>query len=171
MNIEIINMRNYPVNDKLKAVLEKKIQKLDKFFDESLPVKLSLKKEGENCKLEISLNLDKQFLKAYAVCDNMYDAVDKCIPKIEKQILKYRSRFDKKLKKSVSDFESKNLESEQKIVKTKEFELQPMEIEEAIFQMDFSGHDFYVFLEEQSQKVKVLYKRFDGDYGLINPKI
>lgn len=170
MRIEIINKRNYPVNDKLKEVIERKSSRLDKYFSEDIPVKVFLKSEGNKCKMEIQLSIGKIFLTAEEVADNMYDAIDKVLPKIEKQIVKHKGRLADKVKLNPIKDESSHNEKSETIVKVKEFNLMPMPIEEAMYQMDLSGHEFYVFLDEDNT-VKVLYRRFENGYGILVPKI
>lgn len=174
MKIEIVAKKNMLVPEKLKALIEKKVDKLDKYFDEETPIKVSLKGEGNKCKIELQMMLQDTYLGSECVAENFYDGIDICLPKIEKQIIKHRSRFDKKLKKNSVDDDYLFLKdynsTVDKIVKRKSFDLVPMSVEEAIFKMDALGHEFFIFLEEKSNKVNVLYKRFDNDYGLIEPK-
>ncbi|MEG1519530.1 MAG: ribosome-associated translation inhibitor RaiA [Clostridia bacterium] len=170
MKIEIINKRNYTVNDKLREVIERKTSRLEKYFSEDIPVKVFLKSEGDKCKMEMQLSLGKIFLTAEVVADNMYDAIDRVLPKIEKQIIKHKGRLEDKVKLNPIKEEIPELVKHETIVKVKEFELSPMSIEEAMYQMDLSGHEFYVFLDEDNA-VKVLYRRFENGYGVIVPKI
>ena len=176
MRIEIINKRNYPVTDKLQEIIEKKLEKFNKYFSDDIPVKVYLKSEGPKCKMELQLNFGKSFLTAESIADNMYDAVDKVLPKIEKQIIKHKGRLAEKVKinpivenERIYDpiLEDKN----ETLVKVKEFELKPMNIEDAMYEMDMSGHEFYVYLDKESNSVQVLYKRYDDHYGVIIPKI
>lgn len=173
MKIEIVNKRDLSVAEKLKDVLYKKVNKLDKYFDKETPIKISLKEEGGKCKLEIQMRLSDTFLGAEAVAPNFYDAIDLVLPKIEKQIVKYRKKFDKKVKQTAFDnaylYAESYADNPQSIVKVKKFELLPLSVEEAIVQLEISGHDFYLFLHKDDQKVKVIYKRFGNDYGLIEP--
>lgn len=170
MKIEIINKRNYAVNDKLKEVIERKISRLEKYFGDEIPVKVFLKSEGERCKMEVQLTLGKIFLNAEAVADNMYDVIDKVLPKIEAQITKHKGRLSDKVKLNPIKEDAVREATKETVVKVKEFELKPMPIEDAMYQMDLSGHEFYVFMDEDNT-VKVLYKRFDNAYGIIIPKI
>ncbi len=175
MKIEIVNKRNVSVPDKLSNVIEKKVNRLDKYFEDETPIKVTLKGEGSKCKLEMQMHISGAFLGAEAVADNMYDAIDIALPKIEKQIVRYRARFDKKVKQNAFDnaylYSTDYSEKPERIVKRKSFELIPMNVEEAIAQLEISGHDFYVFLDDKENTVKVLYRRFENDYGLIEPKV
>lgn len=167
-----INSKNYQVNAKLAAVIEKKTAKLDKYFDDEARCSVYLKKENRDCKMEIEVSYKNAALRAQAYAENFYDAVDLVIPKLEKQIYKHRSKLEKQIKSGalVADmFTDEELEPA-KLVKTKRFELTPMSVDEAIEQFEMLGHTFYVFLEKESEKVKVLYLRDDGDLGLIDPK-
>lgn len=174
MRIELINKRNYPINDKLKDVIAKKMSKLEKYFDEDIPVKVYLKSEGKRNKLEIQLKLGKNIMNAGATCEHMYDAIDKVLPKIEKQIVKHKGRLTKSVKMAQTDDNYLFAESYKKtdaITKMKEFNLESMTKEEALYEMDMSGHDFYVFVDEKDNVMKILYKRYDEDYGLIVPRV
>ena len=176
MKIEIINKRNYPVTEKLQEIIEKKLEKFNKYFDESIPVKVYLKSEGSKCKMELQLNFGKTFLTAESIADNMYDAVDKVLPKIEKQIVKHKGRLAEKVKINPVEHEERiyddaRVNNDETLVKVKEFTLPPMSIEDAMYEMDLSGHEFYVYLDKESNSIQVLYKRYDDNYGVIIPKI
>lgn len=170
MKIEII-AKNYQVNDKIGSVIEKKVSKLDKYFEDDSKCRVYLKKENRTCKLELEVNYKNNLLRAQAYADNFYDGIDLVIPKLERQIYKHRSKLEKQLRRNsldVSEFAEEELEPA-KLVKTKQFKLVPMDVAEAMEEFELLGHDFYVFLDKESGKVKVLYLRDDGDMGLIDP--
>lgn len=176
MKIEITS-RNYEVSERLREITEQKINKLDKYFcDADTKAKVSFKKQATTLTLEVMLDYAGKLVRATASSDNFYDNLDVVLPKIEGQIRKHRTRFDKHQKNSAykenAVFET--AEREQKnstIVKDKKFVLTPMTVEEAIEEMELLGHTFYVFLEAKSHTVQVLYLRKDGDLGLIEPEI
>lgn len=177
MKFEIIG-RNYQVAQNLKEVTEKKLSKLDKYFAESDTLaKVCFKKEANSLTTEVMLEYAGKFVRATATSDNFYDNVDIVLPKIEGQIRKYRTRFDKHQKNSAYKEAETYLgakaveEKSSKIVKTKEFKLVPMTVEEATEQMDLLGHSFYVFKDLKTGDVKILYLRNDGDLGLIEPQV
>ncbi len=175
MKIEITS-RNCTVSDHLKEITELKIGKLDKYFENSdTKAKVSFKKESQSLTTEVMLDYAGKFVRATASSDNFYDNLDAVLPKLEGQIRKYRTRFDKSSKNAAYRdaamfFEKENAKSDSKVVKEKKFVLKPMTVTEAIEEMDLLGHSFFVFLEAKSNTVQVLYKRNDGDLGLIEPE-
>ncbi|MCI5838272.1 MAG: ribosome-associated translation inhibitor RaiA [Christensenellaceae bacterium] len=173
MRIETV-CKNYQMSEKLNDIIVKKVNKFDKYFDEDTRCKICLKKEGKQCKMEIQMDYKNDFLRAQAYAENFYDALDIVLPKIESQIYKHRTKLEKKLKSGA--FQEKYIyadgsEPEPKLVKTKRFEMKPMGVQEAIEEFGLVGHSFYVFLDEATNTVKVLYLRDDGNVGLIDPVV
>ena len=171
MRIEIV-VKNYQMSDKLNEIITKKVNKLDKYFEEDTRCKIYLKKEGKQNKMEIQLDYKGSFLRAQAYAENFYDALDIVLPKLESQVFKHRSKLEKKLRQSV-DMSAMLFDGAEainpKLVKTKSFEMTPMSIDEAIEEFEMLGHTFYVFMDSETNKVKVLYLRDDGNLGLIDP--
>ena len=117
------------------------------------------------------MNYKSNLLRAQAYADNFYDGIDLVVPKLERQIYKHRSKLEKQLRRNAlvgEEFSEQELEPA-KLVKTKQFNLTPMEIDEAMEEFELLGHNFYVFLDKEGGKVKVLYLRDDGNMGLIDP--
>ena len=176
MKTEIV-IRNCTVSDKLKEITEQKLKKLDKYFADDTAARVVFKKEANTLTVEIMLDYTGKFVRATASGDNFYDVIDEVLPKIEGQIRKFRTRFDKNNKnsafKDAALFDNGRYEDKEsgKLVKEKSFSLVPMTVDEAKEEMELVGHSFYVFLEAKSAAVQVLYKRNDGDLGLIVPKI
>ena len=173
MKVEIIG-RNYTVNEKLKAIIEQKINKLDRYFENGDTVaKVVLKKHATSLTTEVMLTYTGRLVRATATGENFYDNIDKVLPKLEGQIRKYRTRFDQHQKNSA--FKEVALSGDDvengKIVKEKKFALKPITVNEAIEEMELLGHSFYVFLEAKTNTVQVIYRRSDGDLGLIEPEI
>lgn len=173
MNIEIV-ARNCEANDHLKRITEQKLDKLGKYFDEEPRVKVSFKKQATSLTTEVMLDYCGRLVRATATGDNFYDNLDVVLPKLEGQIRKHRTRFDKHSKNSAfrddalfAGGEDRNVS----VVKEKKFKLTPMTVKEAAEEMELLGHSFYVFMEAKSGTVQVLYKRNDGDLGLIEPEI
>jgi len=125
---------------------------------------------------EVTIPLDGIVLRGEEETGDMYSSVDMVIDKLEKQIKKYKTKIDKKLKNgSIKDLQlpQENLETgyeEPKIVRTKRFAIKPMPVEEAILQMNLIGHNFFVFRNSETDMVNVVYQRKDGNYGLIEPE-
>jgi len=173
MLFEIISKGN--VSDKLRDIIEKKISKLDKYFEDDAECKVVLKQEGKYCKTEVSIIYKGSLIRAEVSGENFYDNVDDVLPKIEKQIYKQKGKLESKLKKDAfygkQLFFSDAYIPESKLVKTKTFNLTPMSVEDAITQLDLLGHTFYVFLNSENNQVCVVYLRERGDVGLIIPKL
>ena len=173
MRIEIV-AKNYQVKDQLQEVIEKKVARLDKYFEEDATCRIYLKVEKRDSKMELSINYKGTFIRAEAKGDNFYDTIDVLLPKIERQIYKYRSKFEAKLRagalKQEMIYEEK-IENDFKLVKTKKFDLIPMSLDEAIEEFELTGHSFFVYFDKDSEKTKVLYLRDDGNIGLIDPVI
>lgn len=177
MKIEITG-RNYNVTERLREITEQKLGKLDKYFSDSDTLaKVCLKKEASSLTTEVMLEYAGKFVRATATSDSFYDNLDSVLPKLEGQIRKHRTRFDKSHKNAafkdaiVFDGAAPVENKKTNLVKEKKFKLVPMTVEEAQEEMELLGHTFYVFLEAKSQTVQVLYLRNDGDLGLIEPEI
>lgn len=178
MRIEIIN-KNYNESNRLAEIIEKKINKLDKFFENDQTAKVQLSKIGQDkYRMEITLKYDKKIVRAEVITDNMYENIDIILPKIEKQIIKYKTRLNEKDKKrqvvSIPNEEANEVKEEKaklgKVVKVKKFDISIITVDDAVGEMELSDHNFYVFVNAENNKVSVLYKRNDGDYGLITPE-
>ena len=174
MKIEVLG-KNYEVGDKLKEITAQKLSKLDKYFDgDETKAKVCMKKEANSFTTEVMLDYAGKFVRATATGDNFYDNLDVVLPKLEGQIRKHRTRFDKH-QKNVAFRQTAIFEGEEpktgSIVKQKKFSLKPMTVDEAIEEMELLGHSFYVFKEVKSNTVQVLYLRKDGDLGLIEPEV
>ena len=172
MRIEFLS-KNYSPSDKLKTVIEHKLEKLDKFFDDNTKIKVVFKQSKEIYTLELTIGIEKGILRSEVSSDNMYNNIDIALPKLEKQIIKHHKKIESKFKNFKSrDFTAEivaNEEAEHQsiVVKSKTFELIPMTVEDAIEELELVGHDFFVFLNKTSNAVNVVYRRMDDNYGLI----
>lgn len=177
MKIEYL-CKNYDPSDKLKAIIDKKIQRLDKYFDDDTRIKVVLKKGNTKCvddlyTLELTILLDNSVMRAEVTSDNMYSNIDLALPKLEKQVVRHQKKLASKSKKFrikdiVSDDNvSDERDEEKSIVRSKSYTLIPMSIDDAIEELELVGHNFYVFLNKTTNSINVLYVRHDGNYGLI----
>ncbi|MBO7187468.1 MAG: ribosome-associated translation inhibitor RaiA [Clostridia bacterium] len=173
MRIEL-NERNYQASEHLKRILDQKLSKLDKYFDEDANAKVVLKKEGSTLVTEVMLSYAGKLIRAEVASDNFYENIDKVLPKLEGQIRKHRTKFDKHSKNTaykesalyaVNDLPS---EKQSKIVKEKKFKVTPLTDDEAVVEMELLGHDFFVYKDIKTLAVKVVYLRNDGEYGIIS---
>lgn len=170
--------KNYEVGEKLRNITEQKLSKLDKYFkDDETVARVSFKKQGNSFTTEIMLDFNGKLVRATATGDNFYDDLDVVLPKLEGQIRKHRTKFDKHNKNSafndaaIYDVKDGAENEKRRLVKKKSFVLTPMTVKEAEEEMELLGHSFYVFLEAKTNTVQVLYKRNDGDLGLIEPQV
>ena len=174
MKIEVLG-KNYEVGEKLKEITAQKLSKLDKYFDgNETKAKVNFKKQGNTMTTEVMLDYAGKFVRATASGDNFYDNLDVVLPKLEGQIRKHRTKFDKHQKNTAFRQDaifSGDAPKSVSVVKQKKFTLTPMTVDEAIEEMELLGHSFYVFLEAKSNTVQVLYLRADGDLGLIEPQV
>ena len=134
-----------------------------------------LKVRGREQIIEVTIPLKNFTLRVEEVGNDFYAVVDTAVDKLERQIRKNKTRLENKQVKSKVDFDfmsfdEKDEENANKIVRRKQVELKPMDEEEAILQMELLGHDFYVFNNEKTSSVCVVYKRKDSNYGLIETK-
>ncbi len=164
--------KNYKISDKLKDIIEKKLSKLEKYFNKDVDVKVACIEQNEKHKLEITINSAGLFIRSEVTSDNMYNNIDLALPKLERQIVKNTKRYKNKFaeKPVVEAFEYIEEEPEvlpSKIVKNKSFELDPISVDDAQAYMEAVGHNFYVFLNGESGEINILYKRNDGNLGLI----
>ncbi len=165
--------KNLTVTPALKEYVEKKIGKLERYFDQISDARVAMEVEGTQQIVEVTLRIDSIYLRAEVEETDMYAAIDLASDKLERQVAKHKDKLYKKTKHKALALPFDDLEYEEEdlgvVVKTKKFSTKPMELEEAILQMELLGHDFYVFRLAETGETSVLYKRHDGNYGLIEP--
>lgn len=169
----IITGKNYTPSDKLKETIEKKFAKLDKYFSDEITGNVMTIKEKGGYKVEATINTKGNIFRAETRSSDPYDCVDRCIEKLSNQMSKFKKKLQKKYK-GQKDFGFEELPEfddaapeELKVVKVKKFQLEPMSQEEAIMQMEMLNHNFFVYLNMETDSVNVAYKRSDGNYGVL----
>lgn len=163
------------ITEAMKAYAEDKITKLDKYIENSANITgtVLFKVRGPKQKIEITIPLKGATLRVEEEGQDFYSAIDTSIDKLERQIIKNKTRLTDKRNKGKMDFfldfEIEDIEEENnsKIIKRKTVELKPMDEEEAILQMELLNHDFYMFKNIETDKIAIVYKRKNKDYGLI----
>lgn len=177
MKVNILG-KNIEVTDGLRNAVEKKLSKLDKFFEDEQEAFVTLSVQKARQIIEVTIRFNGVLLRSEEANADMYAAIDIVSDKLERQIVKHKSRLERKYHVNVP-LKYKNIPAyeyaadevkEPKIVKTKRFAVKPMSAEEAVLQMDLLGHDFFVYSNDKSGEVNVVYKRKDGNYGLIEPE-
>ncbi|GLX70896.1 ribosome hibernation-promoting factor, HPF/YfiA family [Paenibacillus glycanilyticus] len=176
----IIRGHRFQVTEALREYAVKKISRLEKYFEaptSETTVTLSVTK-GQHA-VEVTIPLVGVMLRAEDKSEDMYSSIDVVVDKLERQIRKHKTKLNRKFrhesgvktlfKESMSQTAVSVLDEEEEleVVRTKQFLLKPMDVEEAILQMNMVGHNFFVFSNIDNKEVNVVYKRSDGKYGLI----
>ena len=171
MKLELIE-KNYVIGEKLKGLIEKKVGKLEKYFGDNANCKVVCKSDNKQKKLEITITGKGSFFRSEVSGDNMYQNLDLALPKIEKQIIKFNGKRNELFKMPslpellyIDDVPED--EYNPKITRRKSFELDPMGEDEAIYMLEALDHDFYVFLNGETGKVNVVYRKGNDEYGII----
>lgn len=168
-----IRSQKFEITDAIKSYLEKKLSKLDKYFDDpdNLNANIVIRPKGVMQAVEVTINFKKVVLRAEESNKDLYASIDLVTDKLERQIRKNKTRMRKNrdnIKEFNLDFDiTKDEEIETEIVRRKMIEMKPMDEEEAILQMELLGHDFFVFKNTKDNLVNILYKRKDGNYGIM----
>jgi len=171
----IVTGRNLVITDAIKNQVTEKLNKFDKYFKSDVEAHATFTTQKNQHIVEVTIPLkDGAFFRAESKSDDMYASIDSAIDKIAKQMKKHKTKIQKRFHSHDSiKFESipedREVNDEASIVKTKRFPVKPMLPEEAVLQMELLGHDFFVFQNGDTEEVNVVYKRKDGDYGLIEP--
>ena len=171
-----IRGENLEVTDALRSYVEEKVAKIEKYFNENqeLSAKVNLKVYREKTsKVEVTIPLGSITLRAEDVSQDMYGSIDLVVDKIERQIRRNKTKIEKKNRQKVATGKIftadlvEQVEEEVKVVRTKQVDLKPMDIEEAVLQLELLGHDFFIYTDAKDGKTNVLYKREEGDLGLL----
>jgi putative sigma-54 modulation protein len=178
-----IRGENLKVTEAIRDYVEKKIGKLDKYFENkpASDVHVNLSVYNEKQRIEVTIPMTSLLLRAEEEHTDLYAAIDLVVDKLERQIRKYKTKVNRKFRQNgfpKAELDNQHVEvvdqeeefDDLEIVRTKQFDLKPMDSEEAILQMDMLGHAFYVFQNASSGDTNVVYRRKDGRYGLIEPK-
>lgn len=170
----IIRGDKLKITDAMHDYIEEKLGKLEKYLKDSDEVRANIivKVKNHEQRVEITIPLKNYIIRAEETKDDFYAAVDKALDTLERQIRKNKTRMLSKKVKTNYDFDISEIEidksvDENKIVKRKKVEVKPMNEEEAILQMELLGHQFYMYKDSESNKAAVVYKRNDGNYGVI----
>ena len=171
----IISGRNIDITDALRTALEDKLGKLERYFTADTEIIVTLSVEKERQKIEVTIPVKGNIIRSEQVSNDMYVSIDLVEEIIERQLRKYKTKIINK-KQNVETFQPEFIEkdyeddtNEIKIIRTKKFGFKPMYPEDACVQMELLGHNFFVFLNAETEEVNVVYKRKGNTYGLIEP--
>lgn len=166
------------VSEGLKARVEKKLGKMERYFNQEADATILFKQQkGARNIVEITVSVGGLILRAEECSNDMYLSIDRAVDKLESQMRRYRTKLDKHLRDAraeafeVAAPETVYEEANYDVVRVKKFTVKPMSVEDAITQMELLGHDFFLFMNEETEIMSVLYRRNDGSYGLLQPEL
>lgn len=177
----VVKGKNVEVTPALRSYAEKKVGKLEKYFEQGeVTAQVMMRLERELHVVEVTLQVDALLLRGEERTADMYASIDGVLEKLERQIKKYKTRINRKLrldagprgqetKPAVAPEVRGEEEEFGRVIRTKRFPIKPMSVEEAIMHMELLGHDFFVFRNSTDEEINVVYRRADGNYGLIEP--
>lgn len=173
----IIVGKNIDVTPGLRSAVEDKIGKLQRYFSADTEVHVTLSTQKDRQKIEVTIPVKGNIIRSEQVSNDMYVSIDLVEEVIERQLRKYKTRIAAKQAVAAETFKAEFLdeadaedENEIKIVRTKRFGMKPMYPEDACIQMELTDHDFFVFINAETDEVNVVYKRKGNTYGIIEPE-
>ena len=176
MKIKIFG-KNIEVTEGIRSAVEEKLGKLDKYFAEETKADVTLSVNRNEQKVEVTIPVKGNIIRAEEISEDMYASIDMVEETIERQLVRYKNKLIDKKKAYREEFATDYIEADYdddeeddiKIERTKSFGIKPMDPEEACVQMELLGHNFFVFLNAETDEVNVVYKRKGDTYGLIEP--
>lgn len=162
--------KNMEVSEYLRDLADKKIAKLERYFPSDTEVQVTMSVEKNRHIIEVTIPYAGGIIRGEEVTSDMYASIDNVIAKLEKQIVRNKSKLERSLRYEgePSDYDyDEDEDDEPHIVRVKRFSMKPMSVEEAALQMELLGHSFFVFTNDRTEEMNVLYRRKDGNYGLI----
>ena len=169
----IIIGKNIDVTPGLKQAVESKLGKLERYFTPETEIHVTLSVQKEHQKIEVTIPTRYAILRAEVVDDDLYAAIDRAVDKLEDQIRRTKTRLTRKNKESLAEafldhelFNDEEVDDDE-VVRTKSIVPKEMSLDEAIMKMELLGHDFFIYTDDETNKIAVCYKRHDGGYGLI----
>jgi putative sigma-54 modulation protein len=180
MKLQVIAKNNVEVSETLEAYVEKKISKLGRYLSTIGEGKVEISREGTKLpeqRFTVQVTLDSRgvLIRAQEKSKDIRTAIDKVVDVLSKRIERYKGKlYDKSrgisFTRQGAAIEVEEIEAPKRVVKTKRFLVKPMPIDEAISQMELLGHDFFLFVDADTERLNLLYRRDDGNYGLIEPE-
>ena len=168
-----ILLRQTTIDDKTRAIIEKKVAKLDKFFRNETAASVTISKQRDKEKLELTISQRGRIFRSEVLAEDASHAIDTAVATVERQIRKNKTRLEKSLRegaflKNVDEPVEEDVEEEKEFeIRRKDLRLDPMSADEAILQMNLSEHSFFVFKDADTGSTNVVYKRHADKYGLI----
>jgi putative sigma-54 modulation protein len=180
MELQIIAKNNVEVSETIRAYVEKKVGKLGRYLPTLDECKVEISREGvklpeQRFTVQVTLDSRGVLIRAQEKSKDMRTAIDKIVNVLSKRIERYKGKlYDKNrgvsFARQGAAIEEEEIEAPKRVVKTKHFLVKPMPVDEAISQMELLGHDFFLFVDADTERLNLLYRRDDGNYGLIEPE-
>lgn len=170
MRFEIVG-KNISVTDTMRSKIEKKFHGLEKYLliDENTIARVVVRVYPDSQKIEVTIPTKVGLLRSEVKHQDLYAAIDIAVDKLEDQLRRQKTRLNRRHRESLAEAFLEEAEAEDKIVpvKTKTITATTLDLDEAIMQMELSSHSFYIYTDEDTGRLSVVYLREDGDYGLI----
>ena len=180
MKLYISAKNNVEVSETLEAYVERKVSKLGRYLPTIGEGKVEISREGaklpeQRFTVQVTLDSKGVLIRAQEKSKDIRTAIDKVVDVLSKRIERYKGKlYDKgrgvSFARHEAAIEAEDIEAPKRVVKNKNFLVKPMPVDEAISQMELLGHDFFLFINADNEKVNLLYRRKNGDYGLIEPE-
>ena len=180
MELQIIAKNSVEVSETIQAYIEKKIGKLGRYLPSIGEVKVEISREGaklpeQRFTVQVTLDSKGVLIRAQEKSKDIRTAIDKVANVLSKRIERYKGKlYDKgrgmSFARQGAAIEAEEIEAPQRVVKSKRFLVKPMPVDEAINQMELLGHDFFLFIDADTERLNLLYRRKNGDYGIIEPE-
>ena len=159
------------ITNSMKEYVKEKLSKLDKYSLNEMTANVLVKIRNYTQKVEVTIPLKTLILRAEEESEDFYSAVDLVVNKLERQIRKNKTKLKKKEKNGIKEFNMESIldipNEEEQEIKRKKIEIKPMNLEEAILQMELLGHNFYMYKDSDLNSITLVYKRKSGGYGVI----
>ncbi len=168
-----ITARKTSVKDSFRERVEKKLSKFDRFFDDDAKAVVTVTNESGRETVEITVQSQGMVFRAEKTTPDRFDSLEAVTDSLFRQIVRNKNKLEKRLKSDAFDpmFHDESVgDEEYKVVRVKKFPIKPMAVDEAILQMNMIGHEFYMFRNSENSEINVVYRRHNGDYGLIEPQ-
>ena len=180
MKLQIVAKNNVEISETIRAYVEKKVGKLGRYLPTLDEGKVEISREGAKLpeqRFTVQVTLDSRgvWIRAQEKSKDMRTAIDKVVDVLSKRIERHKGKlYDKSrgvsFARQGAAIEEEEIDPPKRVVKTKRFLVKPMPIDEAISQMELLGHDFFLFVDADTDRLNLLYRRDDGNYGLIEPE-
>lgn len=170
-----VHGKNVDITDAMQAAVEEKLSFIEKYFevDDSWRANVVVNTYPNDLKVEVTITSKIGPLRAEVVHDDFYSALDKVVHKLEDQIRRHKTRISKRNRAGLSEAflemidESPSAQDDARLVRTKNVVAETMNLNDAILSMELLGHTFFIYTDDETNEVAVVYKRHDGDYGLL----